>query len=154
MAAGAKLTVIVPATNEPPTLDRCLAALRGGSRPPDELIVVTEPPGAGPAAARNDGARRAAGELLVFVDADVVVARDALARMEAHLDADPALTAAFGSYDDSPAASDPVSAFRNLLHHHVHQSSPGEVPTFWAGLGAIRRAAFLAAGGFDEARYP
>jgi hypothetical protein len=154
MATGTKLTAIVPATNEPPTLDRCLDALRGGSRPPDELIVVTEPEGAGPAAARNAGAHRAAGDVLVFVDADVVVAPDALARLEATLDADPALTAVFGSYDDSPEAPGPVSGFRNLLHHHVHQASPGAVPTFWAGLGAVRRGAFDAAGGFDEDRYP
>ena len=154
MATGTKLTAIVPATNEPPTLDRCLDALRGGSRPPDELIVVTEPEGAGPAAARNAGARRAAGEVLVFVDADVVVAPDSLARLEAALDADPALTAVFGSYDDSPEAPGAVSGFRNLLHHHVHQASPGEVPTFWAGLGAVRRGEFDAAGGFDEDRYP
>ena len=28
------------------------------------------------------------------------------------------------------------------------------MPTFWAGLGAIRREQFIAAGGFDEERYP
>jgi hypothetical protein len=92
--------------------------------------------------------------VLVFVDADVVVAPDALARIEAALGADASLTAVFGSYDDSPAEPDAVSGFRNLLHHHVHQASPGEVPTFWAGLGAIRREDFLAAGGFDADRYP
>lgn len=149
-----KLTAIVPATDSPPGLDRCLEALRSGSRPPDELIVVTEPRNSGPARARNDGAERAAGEVLVFVDADVVAGPEALARVEAAFAADPGLTAVFGSYDDSPDATGAVSGFRNLLHHHVHQSSPGEVPTFWAGLGAIRRDAFLAAGGFDAEAYP
>jgi hypothetical protein len=62
--------------------------------------------------------------------------------------------AVFGSYDDQPADPAPVSRFRNLLHHHVHSSSPGPAETFWAGLGAIRRDAFLAAGGFDAASYP
>jgi GT2 family glycosyltransferase len=57
----------------------------------------------------------------------------------------------FGSYDDEPANDGTVSAFRNLLHHHVHQSSPGPAHTFWAGLGAIRREAFLGIGGFDDA---
>ena len=148
------ITAIVPATNRPPTLERCVEAIRAGSRPPDELIVVTEPPGSGPAAARNSGARRAGGDVIVFVDADVVVGADALARVEAAFAADPALTGVFGSYDDTPEAPGAVSGFRNLLHHRVHQGSPGEVPTFWAGLGAIRRERFLAAGGFDEERYP
>ena len=29
-----------------------------------------------------------------------------------------------------------------------------EVDTFWGGCGAVRRSAFVAVGGFDEARYP
>jgi hypothetical protein len=46
-----------------------------------------------------------------------------------------------------------VTGFRNLLHHFVHQSSAGEATTFWAGLGAIRREAFIDVGGFDSKRY-
>jgi hypothetical protein len=148
-----RITAIVPATDRPPTLGRTVAALREGSRTPDELIVVDRPLGAGPAAARNEGARRARGELLVFVDSDVVVHPDAIARIETAF-ADPGVTALFGSYDDAPDAAGVVSGFRNLLHHHVHSSTPGFAQTFWAGLGAIRRDAFEAAGGFDAARYP
>ena len=47
-----------------------------------------------------------------------------------------------------------VSRFRNLLHHHVHASAGGPATTFWSGLGAIRREAFEAVGGFDGERYP
>ena len=47
-----------------------------------------------------------------------------------------------------------MAAFRNLLHHVVHQRSAGPAGTFWAGLGAVRRDAFTAVGGFDAARYP
>jgi GT2 family glycosyltransferase len=35
----------------------------------------------------------------------------------------------------------------------VHQESGGQAVTFWAGLGAVRRREFLAAGGFDDERY-
>jgi GT2 family glycosyltransferase len=41
-----------------------------------------------------------------------------------------------------------------LLHHFVHQHGNREAETFWAGCGAIRRAAFEAVGGFDEERFP
>jgi hypothetical protein len=146
------LTAIVPATDRPPTLGRCLEALRAASSPPEEVLVVSEPEGAGPASARNQGARRAAGDVLMFVDADVVVHPDAVARVRAAF-ADPGLTAVFGSYDDDPEAPGAVSGFRNLLHHHVHQAAAGPALTFWAGLGAVRREAFLAAGGFDADRY-
>lgn len=148
------LTAIVPATDDPPTIERCVAAIRGCSQPPDELLVVTDPAGGGPARARNEGARRARGDILAFVDADVVVHHDACARIRAAFAADPALTALFGSYDDSPEAPGAVSGFRNLLHHHVHQAAAGPSATFWAGLGAVRRDPFRERGGFAEERYP
>ena len=53
------LAVVVPATDSPPTLARCLAALAAADEPPDEVIVVDEPRFAGPAAARNLGADEA-----------------------------------------------------------------------------------------------
>src|SRR5207248_497955 len=40
--------------------------------------------------------------------------------------------------------------FRNLLHHHVHRGSPGRASTFWSGIGAVKRNAFMDVEGFDE----
>ena len=148
------LSAVVPATNRPPTLALCTDAIRAAESPPDELIVVDGPPGAGPAEARNRGVEQAQGDVVVFVDADVVVRRDAFVRIREAFEEDAELAAVFGSYDDTTVAADPVSAFRNLLHHAVHHDSAGEVVTFWAGLGAVRRTTFLASGGFDAARYP
>jgi glycosyltransferase involved in cell wall biosynthesis len=153
-AAAPRIGVIVPATDGPTTLPRCVEAIREGSDPPEEVIVVSEPPGGGPAAARNAGAERATADILVFVDADVIVHRDAIGRIRTAFGRDPNLVALFGSYDDEPDAPGVVSGFRNLLHHHVHHEAEGPAATFWAGLGAIRRQAFLAAGGFDAARFP
>ena len=148
------LSVIVPATNGPDSVPRCSQAIEAGLAERDELIVVTEPAGAGPAAARNAGATRSAGDVIVFVDADVVLRAGALDRIRSAFAADPTLAAIFGSYDDSPEAPGLVSGFRNLLHHHVHQQGAGEAATFWAGIGAIRRSAFEGSGGFDAERYP
>jgi GT2 family glycosyltransferase len=148
---GARLTAIIPATSGPETLERVRAAIEGATAPPEEVVVVNGPSHAGPAEARNAGAARASGDVLVFVDADVLVHRDAFARIRAAFDADAGLSGVFGSYDDEPAHDSTVSAFRNLLHHHVHQTSPGPAQTFWAGLGAIRRDAFMDIGGFDSA---
>lgn len=148
------LAVVVPATDDPPTLERCLAALQAGDRRPDELVVQREPGRSGPAAARNLGSERTTAEVLVFVDSDVEVSAGALTRIERHFRDDLDLAAVFGAYDDDPAAPGVVSRYRNLLHHHVHAEAAGEAETFWAGLGAVRRDAFEAAGGFDADRYP
>jgi GT2 family glycosyltransferase len=117
-------------------------------------VVIREPAGAGPAAARNAGVGQTGSELVAFVDADVVVHPDALALLRRALaDHDPP-DAVFGAYDDSPADPGLVSRFRNLLHHHVHVTNAGPADTFWAGLGAIRRAAFERVGGFDAKQFP
>jgi Glycosyl transferase family 2 len=148
------LSVVVPATDAPATLDECLRAIEAAVDSPPELIVVDTPREIGPAAARNAGARRSSGDVIVFVDSDVAVHRDAFARIQTAFANDPTLTALFGSYDDEPRPGGVVSDFRNLLHHHVHQTAAGPATTFWAGLGAVRRAAFEASGGFDERSFP
>jgi GT2 family glycosyltransferase len=147
------LAVVVPATDSPVSLALCLVALEASDYRPDELIVQRDPAGAGPAAARNLGAAAITADVLVFVDSDVEVHPDALARIRARFAADPGLAAVFGAYDDDPADPGLTSRYRNLLHHHVHAGAGGEAETFWAGLGAVRRDAFEAAGGFDADRF-
>jgi GT2 family glycosyltransferase len=169
-----RLSIIVPAYNNCHDLARCLSALHAEVSSDSQLIVVDDAStdatprvaaaggaqvlrlekNSGPGAARNLGAAQAAGEVLLFVDADVVVAAGTLDRVIQAFAADPALAALFGSYDDDPEASSLVSRYRNLLHHFVHQAGETEAATFWAGLGAIRRAVFLAVGGFDAGRFP
>lgn len=148
ISLAVRLTTIIPATNRPPTLERCLAAIRSAEAAPEQVIVVDDASIRHPALARNAGAREAVGDVLVFVDADVTVHPDAFVRIRRAFAGDPDLTALFGSYDDAPGAPGIVSAFRNLLHHHVHHGDAGPASTFWAGLGAMRRQAFEAMRGF------
>ncbi|MEA2361218.1 MAG: hypothetical protein QOD71_363 [Thermoleophilaceae bacterium] len=147
---GPTYSVVMPATDRPATTDVCVEAILNAADPPDEVIVVDSPSGMGPAAARNAGATRATGSILIFVDSDVLVHEDVFTRLRAAFDADPELAAIFGSYDDVPSIHGVVSTFRNMLHHYVHQGSGGVATTFWAGLGAVRREAFVAVDGFDD----
>ncbi len=149
-----ELSVVIPATDAPATLGRCLAAIDRAHDRPDQVVVVDGPAELSASEARNAGVAEASGEVVVFVDADVEIHPDAFVRLRAAFDDDPQLTAIHGSYDDAPDNPSTVSAFRNLLHHHVHQRGGGEAETFWTGLGAVRRAEFLAVGGFDAHRYP
>jgi glycosyltransferase involved in cell wall biosynthesis len=148
------LAAVVPATDGPATLERCIEALQEGERTPDETVVQADPPGVGPAAARNLGTSRCGADVIVFVDSDVEVHPDALERIALHFAADPELAAVFGAYDDRPAHPGLASRYRNLLHHHVHAGAAGEAETFWAGLGAVRRRDFEALGGYDAGRFP
>ena len=167
------VSVVVPVHNGAHFLERCLDACAASSYANLEVIVIDDastdasaaiaerhgaevvrlPHQSGPGAARNAGAERAKGEILFFVDADVVVCVDALERAVDRLEREPDVAAVFGSYDDSPAERNLLSQYKNLQHHFVHQTAGVEAATFWAGCGAIRRSAFEAAGGFDAARY-
>jgi GT2 family glycosyltransferase len=107
----------------------------------------------GPAAARKTGAQVARGKYLYFIDADCELQPDTLARIAEVFQADPGLDALFGSYDDTPGAANFMAQYKNLFHHYVHQKSSELASTFWTGCGVIRRAQFLALGGFDLQRY-
>lgn len=176
MSDHPRVTVIVPAHNAAGLLPRTLGALRASDLPRDqwELIVVDDGssdetsqiaaryadtvvtlPGKphGPAYARNRGFEVSRGDIIVFIDADCVVHGDTLSRFLALFDGTPDAGAAFGSYDDRPPAPNVMSQYRNLIHHYVHHQNAGDVETFWAGAGAVRRAVFADAGMYDEWHY-
>lgn len=165
------VSVIIPVRNGATTLGACLQALKQTSYEKWEAIVVDDGSddgsgdiatgqgyrvltnageARGPAWARNYGASEARGQILVFVDADVVTRPHTVARLVETLQTTGA-AACFGSYDDAPAAENFLSQYKNLLHHFVHQQGRREASTFWAGCGAVRCNAFWDVGGFCEA---
>lgn len=168
------VTVIMPAFNAVSYLAKSLVplgeALRRGEL--HELILVDDgstdnsaelarsmgarviPSGGrkGPGAARNQAAALATGDVLWFIDADVVVHADTVHYVRAAF-RDPEVVAVFGSYDNAPPERNFGSQYKNLVHHHYHQNSNPAASTFWSGCGAVRKASFLGAGGFDAAAY-
>jgi glycosyltransferase involved in cell wall biosynthesis len=172
-----KLSVVIPAYNAARDLPHLMEALLPQLGAEDECLVVDDgstdetaglsyaPAGlgqlrmlattarSGPAAARNLGAKQAGGDVLVFLDADVVPHGDVLARIRERMEGNPQVAAMMGSYDDQPFDLTLVSRFRNLLHCYTHHTGNPEASTFWSGCGAARRNIFAEAGGFDAELY-
>lgn len=168
------ISVIIPVHNGGGHIASCLEALGKSSYGSFEIIVVDDasaddtveicrglgitvierPVQGGPAVARNDGVKSASGEILLFIDSDVLATENTLGQVADCFSENRDISAVFGSYDDSPSAPDFLSQYRNLFHHFVHQRSDVKANTFWAGCGAVRRDVFTELGGFDVRRFP
>ncbi|MEO8722409.1 MAG: glycosyltransferase [Sphingobium sp.] len=167
------VAIIIPAYNAEATLPACLEGIAGMSRAADEVIMFIDgatdrtdeiAKAAGITIIRNDGAPRGPGfgrnaaaaaaksQYLLFIDADVVISRDALALLLEDMQKHGA-SAAFGSYDDAPRSRRVTSLYANLRHHFVHQNSARDATTFWSGLGLIDRRLFVDLGGYDVELY-
>ena len=100
-----KFSFIIPALNEQGYIEKCLASIKKQEINDYEIIVVDSYSSdatlkaakrykcriffekrRGPAIARNTGAKRAKGMILVFADADVVFEKDFLGRIERHFE--------------------------------------------------------------------
>lgn len=163
------VSFIVPAFNAEDSLAATIGSIRAEAPRGSEVIVVDDgstdgtvevareladqvlvrPCQGGAARSRNDGAQVARGDVLVFVDSDVIVGRDAIPGLIAQIEG--GADAAFGAYQ--PMVSLDIrnrpTTYKNLLHHYTHLVGAGEASTFWSGFGGVRRQAFATVGGFD-----
>ncbi|MGR3762444.1 glycosyltransferase family 2 protein (plasmid) [Roseobacteraceae bacterium NS-SX3] len=113
--------------------------------------VRVAPKNGGPGAARNLAAEEARGDVLWFVDSDVIALPGGPELLRAAFAQDN-VGAVFGSYDAEPGGPW-FSRYKNLLHRYHHHRARGEASTFWAGCGAVRADVFRALGGFDVETY-
>ncbi len=167
------ISVIIPAYNAEETLSECLAALEhqtvrhcdyeiivvddGSSDQTAEIarsygVRLIQQRNAGPATARNYGAREAHGDLLLFTDADCAPASNWIERMRRAF-SDPEVVGAKGTYRTRQTGL--VARFVQLEYEGkysrmAHQEYIDFVDTYSA---AYRRDVFLSNGGFDS-RFP
>src|SRR5262245_8427751 len=171
--AKVAVSVIIPARDAAATLGECLDALvaEGVPGPTVELIVVDDGSldetaqlagrpgtqvltggGRGPAAARNLGARRATGEILIFLDADTAPEPGWLREICAPL-ADPRVVAVKGRYHTRQRSLVARFAQLEFEEQYARLARARRVDFVDTGTAAYRRDAFWAIGGFDE-EYP
>lgn len=166
-------SIIIPTNTNNTAFCECLQALSEHDNSEDiEVIIVADgilikesffdrfnlpglqflslPENRGPAYARNKGAEIAKGDVLFFIDADVIILADTMNKIRLHFQTPYSSEGLIGSYDDQPKHEHFVSRFRNLLHHYVHQVSSEKANTFWTACGAIRKSVFDEVGGFDD----
>jgi glycosyltransferase involved in cell wall biosynthesis len=172
---GLIVSVIVCAHNEARYLPACLHSLLAQTRSPDEILVidnastdetaavaqkvpdvrVLREPRKGLVVARESGRRLAAGDLLVYVDADCRAPLTWLARVARRFERDPDLIALSGPYRYYDwdwwgrllvrAYDFTLAPATQVLVKHVLRIGT----IFYGGNFAVRSAALDAIGGFD-----
>jgi len=120
-------------------------------RLPARLVALEKNSGAG--TARNRGAAKASGEILVFLDADVYLEPGSLQIIEQFFDRHPEYSAAVGNYAVIPVDKDICSFYHNFLTLYHHDLLGKDVEWLWGALSAVRKEDFDRLRGFSEA-YP
>jgi len=126
------ISVIIPVYNSKYTISRCIDAVLDSDNPNFECIVLDDSSSDGsldivkqkpvrvvelkdgphgPAYVRNFGAGVASGEILLFIDADVIIQQDTLAKVINIFCCNPTVVALFGSYDKNPGDSGFLSQY-------------------------------------------
>lgn len=166
-----KISIIVPVYNNLRGLQSCLASLSALADSDYEVIVVDDasdvdlrtacdaarvtyvrlPDNAGPGVARNEGAARATGTILAFIDADCTAPPDWLARIRAAM-TDPSVLAVAGTYAGVHVQG-LASEVRFLEASYYHRHDRTYVNAFVSANFAIRTDVYRKVRGFPPIRF-
>jgi len=163
------VSVVVPSYNSAATLASAIKAIINQDFKTLEIIIVDDgsvdqtrevvqsfsnvryvyQDNAGPAAARNTGAKEAAGDLIFFTDADCVPRPDWLSQSIEHFK-DENIAVVAGSY----GIANPKNILARCIHHEIlyrhHHLMPIHPKAFGSYNFGIRKRIFEEVGGFEE----
>lgn len=168
---GPTVSVVIPNFNQEKTLADCLAAVYAQTVQPVDVVVADDcssdrsreiarnfpctlvalPTNRGAAAARNAGVATSTGDIIFFIDSDIVLSPDAVRNAVAILADDPRCALVQGIYDKVPLyGHGPVETYKTLHEYYWRSRSAGVVAMTLFALAAMPRAVFDEVGGFDE----
>ncbi len=168
-----KISIIVPAFNAADTLKDCLKAVFASDFKDFEVIVVEDCSqdataeiahnfpvkiikhalNRGAAASRNDGAEKAQGDILLFIDADVFIKKDTLDQIWEFFNQKQEITAIACTMSPKYCSETFGAKFISLRTYYYYRWIKNEVyrnyTIFQSQCGAIRTKAFKQLGGFN-----
>lgn len=169
-----EISVVIPAKNASKTIGSCLEAVYANNNPAYEVTVVDDGstddtvdiasgykcavlrnnPHNGVSGARNAGAFASKGDLLVFIDADIIVPQNTLSKISAKFQ-DRDIAAVVGMLSENIRFTNFASQYKNLWMHYTFNNLPDIISLIFSSAAAIKKDVFLECGGFDiNYRYP
>ncbi len=163
-----EISLIIPTKDRQSTLKNCLDSLQVSQLPRFEVIVVDDcsqqnvsdlvkayghkivrldkPSGAWHA--RNRGAQEATGDILVFIDSDMIIPPDGLPKIHRFFSQNN--YAALSGINSCPQDSENFATrYKSLWMHYSYLCSPQNFDWFVSGIGAVKKDVFFRLKGFD-----
>ena len=164
-----KISIIIPVYNSSLTLKECLNAIFNSNFKNFEVIVVSDnssdnsvsiakqyqckiielPENKGPAFARNEGAKISKGDILLFVDSDVIIQKDALNYLSDKFFQDE-INAIQGIYSHEPTYKSIVTQYQMSYNcYYIWHKNKKYTASLSTCCFAIRKKIFLNLKGFN-----
>ena len=164
------LSVVIPCYNAESTIGSVIQAVLEAEPLPVEVVVVDDGSSDdsrriaesfpvrviandgnhGPSHTRNRGAMASKGDIICFVDSDVLVPKNLFADLTEHMESRPDLCAANPVIEPDSSHEDFFSDFLDLRLHYGFTSIRRRVTSLCTSCVAIRRRCFIDVGGFLE----
>ena len=120
-----------------------------GGRYPIRIIEMEK--NGGPAKARNRGVEAAKGDIIFFLDSDVIVLDCTIREVEDYFKNDPSAQCVIGMCATEPLNKGFVPKYMAMFEYiHLVGTQDNKVSVFAPRCGAIKKELFLKAGGYDE----
>jgi len=170
MKNGNLVSIIIPNFNSSKTISKCLDAIFSSDYKNFEIIIVDDKStdncletiknypvrliknkkNLGAAYSRNAGAKSAKGEILVFIDSDVVVKKDTLGRILDDFKKMPYIGAVQTIYSHKCRFKNPSSQYKAMYNHYSFSCNKSKfIPTIASYCSAVKKKVFDKIGGFD-----
>ena len=166
-----QVSVVIPAYNSEATIAKLLNAVTSENYNSYECIVIDDcstdktvgviksfsnvkyikmSKNSGPSAARNRGIDESRGDIIIFIDSDIVPISGFIAEFMRLFSVNPDISAISGIYSKESLFYDGmVEDYRNLQFHYWKKSSLGTGSNFVASIGAAKKEDILEIGKFN-----
>lgn len=162
------ISIVIPVYNASNTLKECLEAIYASDYSNYEVILADDcstdnsleiaanfsckiiklSQNSGAAAARNKGAKVAQGEIIFFIDSDIIITPDALSIINEDFES-PEISGVVGLLSAKLRFKNFASQYKNLWMHYTYKILPDFVGVSYTSITAFKKNIFLELGGFD-----